>query len=422
MLVLAVLLTPEEGENRESRLTTTSASARAARGYAETLGRLGWTVRRRTAAYAGPNAVAPESGVVHAVLAPPIDLRAVEVSALLDAVRRGASLLVVVERGSRLGDSLGVTTSRFGARLVPDPRDTLRCGARRSSLGIGATALGWPDGMVHTLWLTPPRAASDTTRRRTTMDPPLAPAPGAVDFLVARPEDSREARPSAVRLPAARGWPLGRGRVVVVADPDLLRNDVLRVCRWGAGVTAVRMAEWLGATSGGARTIVFDEYHHGEGNGAPPMRVVARTLGTTRGGHVVAQLAIAALVLLGAAGARAIAPLPRPRVARRSPLEHVDALALAYAQVGATRLAARRLAHGLRRRHARGVGRGAHAAGDDGDASFLRAVALRHPAVAADVDRLLRATERAVPADELPSVAASAAAVDRILTPHAPAP
>jgi hypothetical protein len=152
------------------------------------------------------------------------------------------------------------------------------------------------------------------------------------------------------------------------------------------------------------------------------MRVVARALGTTRGGHFVVQLGVAALVLLAAAGARAIAPLPRPRVARRSPLEHVDALALAYAQVGATRLAARRLAHGLRRRHARGVGRGAHAAGDDGDASFLRTVALRHPAIAADVDRLLRATEHAVAPDALPSVAASAAAVDRILTPHASAP
>ena len=34
---------------------------------------------------------------------------------------------------------------------------------------------------------------------------------------------------------------------MVVADPDLLRNDVLRYCKWGVDVLTVRMLEWLRA-------------------------------------------------------------------------------------------------------------------------------------------------------------------------------
>jgi hypothetical protein len=196
---------------------------------------------------------------------------------------------------------------------------------------------------------------------------------------------------------------------------------VLRVCRWGAGVAAVRVADWLTEGVAGSRTIVFDEYHQGAGQQAHPWSVAGRTLTSTRGGHALVQLAIAGLVLIGAVGARALAPSPRPRVARRSPLEHVDALARAYAQVGATRLVARRLTRGLRRRHARGASRGAPGS-EGGDAHFLRAVASRHPSVAADVERLISASEQPVAPSDLPAIAAAAAAVDRALTPFAPKP
>jgi hypothetical protein len=52
---------------------------------------------------------------------------------------------------------------------------------------------------------------------------------------------------------------------------------------------------------------------------------------------------------------RIIAPRDAPRIERRSPLEHIDALARAYAQVGATRTATQRLVRGLRRRLAGGT-------------------------------------------------------------------
>ncbi|HET7456802.1 MAG TPA: hypothetical protein VFJ74_04040 [Gemmatimonadaceae bacterium] len=201
------------------------------------------------------------------------------------------------------------------------------------------------------------------------------------------------------REPAAIGFPLGRGRVVVVADPDWLRNDVLRVCRWNAGVTAVRMLEYLraGRPAAGAR-LVFDEFHQGYGRHPSTLGAIGRALTSNGPGRALLQALAAALLLLATAGARALPPRSRARLERRSPLEHVGALSRAYAQVGATRLATRRLVRGVRRRHgatgavaARLVRAGQTSEGDD---EFLAAVADRYPAVAADV-QLVREALRA---------------------------
>ena len=52
-----------------------------------------------------------------------------------------------------------------------------------------------------------------------------------------------------------------------MADPDLLRNDVIGAVSWGADVLAMGMLEWLRAGGGRPRrTLVFDEYHQGYGH------------------------------------------------------------------------------------------------------------------------------------------------------------
>lgn len=403
LVVAVILFTPDPAERRgDPRLTSTSAAPQGARGLAETLRRVGWIVSQRDAAMSGPLGVAPEPRVVHAVLAPPTELRASEVGALLAEVRRGGALLAVVTRESALADSLGHGPSAAGVTLVPPAADTARCPS--GPWGVGG-AITWGDDMVHTLWLARPGASGRAA----------AAPPGSVEFLTGQSDLPRR---RAQRRTVARGFPLGRGRVVVVADPDLLRNDVLRVCGWGAGVAAVRMAEWLAATPGVQRRIVFDEFHQGEGSRPRPMRVVSHALIDTRGGRATLQIALAALVLLVAVGVRALPPSHRARLARRSPLEHVDALARAYAQVGASRLVARRLARGLRRRHGRGAWRARGEA--QGDAAFLRAAAARHPRLAGDVERLLRGVD--TPDPDPRALAAAAAAVDRALTPRTNAP
>jgi hypothetical protein len=128
--------------------------------------------------------------------------------------------------------------------------------------------------------------------------------------------------------------------------------------------------------------MVFAEYHQGHGMHPSVMKTIQRELAYTPAGRMVIHLLIATALLLLAMGIRPIAPRPQMRGERRSPLEHVGALAQAYGQVNATRTGLRRLIRGLRRRHPIGTLRSAT------DDEYLTSVAARHPAVAPDVDML----------------------------------
>ena len=422
VVALTILLTPNNAERTgDPRLTTHSTASQGARGLLELARRLGWTVEQRVT----PFADTLPADAVYLTLAPPITPTRREAHALLDAVRRGAGLLFVVTDGDPLADSLGLGASSGGGVLSVRPRaagDSAECEGEE-----GRGAITWFDGRVHSYWLTPADTGRPDGRAR----------PGAVTFAVAdslharRAARGRRAGVDTMPLPAALGFPYGRGRVVAIADPDLLRNDVLRVCRWGLGVAAVRMLEWLSedarsvtapaatARSPGAaaprgghvgRRLVFDEYHHGFGTHASPWVAVRRALTETPAGRAVLQGAVAALLLLAALGARALPPRPRRAIERRSPLEHVEALARAYGQVRATRLATRRLTRGLRRRHGHA---GWRAASDD---DFLRALAERKPAAAPAVARLLDGAQRPLSPAEFARVGAAVDDIDRILT------
>jgi hypothetical protein len=98
-------------------------------------------------------------------------------------------------------------------------------------------------------------------------------------------------------------------------------------------------------------TLWFDEYHHGfmDGGGnllGGMMRYAGRVLPA----GLWIQLLLAVALLLWGAGRRFGAPLPPPPLRRRSPLEHVEALAGAYRQAGARRTARRLLMAGMARR------------------------------------------------------------------------
>ena len=420
LLLAMILLTPTPPEQRGA-LSSYSAAAGGARALHDATRRLGWRVERRTT----PFTRVPDSTAVYAVLEPPVAFTAGEAHRLLEAVRAGAGLLLVVQPGSALADSLGLRRSAGGGTLPLAPAGLCPDSLNRTGL------ITWPDRRVHSWWLrrypagarvfasvTPDAGARDVDATGDEEDD------GAeaddVDAEAAAgdgtPRDARPARPEGSAPPAIVGLPLGRGRVVAVADPDVLRNDVLRVCRWNAGQLAVQALEWLG--EGPGRRLVFDEYHHGYGTHADPLGASARALVVTPLGRVALQVAAAGLVLLAALGIRPVAPAARRPIERRSPLEHVGALARAYEQVGASRLAARRLVRGLRRRHGGGW-RGAGApSGGDADVEFLHQVAARRPAAADDARRLARALDAATPRDELPELGAAAARVDRLLRPE----
>lgn len=352
LLVLLALFSPELQSSRSGdlRLSTYSSQPMGARMFYQLAGRLGWTVARRTTpdVPAGPN-------VIHAVLAPVQDMRIPEVHALLEAVRQGAALLVVLPGNDGvLNDSLHALVGVGGDFLPPDSLGTAGCAKPRDLL-----LPLWPAGVAS---LNSLRWTAPQSRDR-------------VDFVRVR----TYTRDSTVR-PAVVGFPLGRGRVVVAADPDVLRNDALRDCRYGLGVVSVALLEYLRRGGAAPRTrVVFDEYHQGYGAQPGTAGAIGQFFGDTAPGHVVFQLLAAGLLLLAAAAPRVLPPHDPARVERRSPFEHVDALARAYAQVGATRTASVRLVRGVRRR----IGPAARAAGRSDD-EFLAWAAQAEPELAGD--------------------------------------
>jgi hypothetical protein len=224
-------------------------------------------------------------------------------------------------------------------------------------------------------------------------------------------------RPSGASVPgdAAVGFSYGRGRVVVVADPDLLRNDVLRRCNWGVDVIAVRMLEWLRAGDGPPRTtLAFDEYHQGYGSRPSVFTVTGSFLVDHPLGRAIVLGVMAALVLLLAVSPRAIKPQDVERVERRDPLEQVDALAHAYQQVRATRTITARLVRGMRWRVERG-GSAARARTDD---VFLDDIAEHNPSLAADVSLVRDALRDPVTDRDLPDVGAALRRIELTLTTH----
>ena len=389
-IIVVALLTPERigGRSGDSRLSSRLTEPQGASALYELARRLGWRVSQRLA----DSIPLGDTSVVHLVLDPVVPLSALQTGELLDRVRRGAGLVYVLGLGP-MADSLRARAYLGNAgNLIP--ADTSACRARQGILSDGLPF--WPDRETHILavqWRGPPPRE-------------------AVTLASIRSGNSRTSTES----PAAVGFPLGRGRVVVAADPDLLRNDVLRICRWGADVAAVRMLEYasMDGPGGGRRdSLVFDEYHQGFGDQPGAVRGIVRYLGRTSSGHLVLQLAGAGLVLLLAVGPRLLPPRTVERIERRSPFEHVDALARAYRMVGATRTVTARLLHGVRRRVEHALGVRAAASGDE---AFLAWAEQRAPLRAADVELVRRALGQSVPRRELETVGAALTRLEAALT------
>lgn len=337
LAVVVALLTPEAADNTGGQLSTFSAAPGGGRIAFELLKRLGWSVTRRETMLDS----LVDSTTVHAVIGPSSELGAKEIHRLLADVRAGGGLVVAVDEPNAITDSLFMAVGSEGRWFTVADR------ACRGSPMEGAFIL-------------PPRVRHLAWRR---------PSPGSTSVLATTDERFGP------RLNTAIGVHLGRGRLAVVASTDLFRNAAVRTCSWGADVVVARVFEFVRPATPAHPTLVFDEYHHGLGLHPGSMRAVSRYLGRTASGHVLLQAMIAGLVLLFAYAPRPIIPHDPIRIARRSPLEHADALGHAYADVRATRTATAHLVWGLRRRAGRMIGVG----GGAGDDAFLDAVAERHP-------------------------------------------
>jgi len=406
IIIVVALLTPEQtaGRSGDARLSSRSTAPQGAAALYELAGRLGW----RTSARLTDSIPLGDTTAVHLVLDPPIPPSAIETHQVLDRVRRGGGLVFVLGGGGPMADSLGVGSrvpragSVIGAtqiivgssgRLIAT--DTTGCVDRGEGL-LSAGLPFWPDRQTHILALR--WKGAEPSGARTLASVQTSTGIGSSD------------------LPAVIGFPLDRGRVVVAADPDLLRNDVLRVCRWGADVAAIRMLEYVSdsAPGGGRRQrLVFDEYHQGYGEQPGTMRGILSYLERTASGHLVLQLAGAGLVLLLAVGPRLLPPRAAERIERRSPLEHVDALARAYRAVGATRTATARLVHGVRRRVEHSLGARSGATSDE---TFLAWATQRAPSRSTDIDLVRHALASPISRRDLETVGQALRRLEASLT------
>ena len=389
VLVLVTMLTPQQestGRLGDPRLSSNLSGSMGAKVLANLAQRLGWRVQRDSVEDPTPGS----GSMIHAVLAPPLKITPVQAHEYLQSVRAGDGLLLVLGERTPLSDSLGVAHNTFDATLPEKAESTRGC-----DKSVDLTQAMWADGEVHLSsirWLKPRPAL-------TTIFAHLAPGSPV-------PHPSGD-------LEAAAGFPYGAGRVAIVADPDLLRNDVIRRCAWGADIVAVQILEWLRAGGTVARaTLVFDEYHQGFGRHEGLLDVVVPFLGNHPFGRFLLAIVLAGLVLLLALGPRPVVPVEAERVERRDPMEQVDALSHAYEQVHATRTVVARLVRGLRWRVERG---GARAASRP-DSEFLSMVATRRPALEPDVARIREALETAVTDRELTEVGAAIQRVEHTLT------
>jgi hypothetical protein len=371
VVVAVALFTPDDPGKSEGGRSSYSTAPGGIRIAYELAQRTGWHVEQRIT----PLDSQSTDLSAQVVIAPSSALGAHEVHRLLENVRRGGGLIVTVDGADEIADSLGVDVDGSGTWL--EGANESACADHNS---LESRGLAIPPDIRGLDWKQ---------------------EPSGLTTVVRAPKD----------LDVAQGFPLGQGRVVVVSQSSIFSNDAVRVCRFAADLAVARIFEYVRPTSGVQR-LVFDEFHHGFGVHNSAVKAIWNYVSDTASGHFVAQLLLAGALLLLAFGPRPLPPNDPERLPRRSPLEHADALAHAYADVDATRTATERLVSGLRRRAGRTV---AIPSGAD-DATFLDGVTARDASLASSVQIVRRALNETVPATELNQVGDAIRAIEQQLS------
>lgn len=362
--IIVALLTPEAQTSSSGDRSTFSTAPGGARMAFELARKLGWQTERRMAPLDSLTTPA-----VNVVIAPSQALGAHQVHRLLDDVRRGGGLVFTLDGGDEIADSIGVGQGPRGQFLT----------------GFSDSACPPPSFQERASLAVPPEVRKIVWFHR---------APGPTVTL------ARVTGPKNEEFPVVVGFPMGRGRVAVVTSSGIFANEAVRVCNWGADIGVVRAFEYVRPRDVTRPRLVFDEYSHGYGAHAGSIHAISAYLAGTPSGHFLTQALLAGLLLVFARAPRALPPRDPARVARRSPLEHVDALGHAYADVAATRTATARLLSGVRRRAERTSVRG----GAVDDQAFLDSVRTRFPTISDSVEVVRDALRRPVATRELAAV------------------
>lgn len=366
----SLLVLPRRGRSGDVRASTLLTTENGAGALYETMRALGLPAARRYTPFVEAD---PLRG--------PLVMLAVGTIALSTSERNG--LVAWVRAGGTLVYAPGYDGAIFG-------------GLTRS-LDLGAHTPVVPAGFLRV-----PRAEARPTGHEWARGVHSVP-PAASAFRSLPPEleyepliETREGDPVAI------AYAFGRGRVVALADQTLVSNQTARADP-GAAVILVRAASEL---SEPGDTIWFDEYHHGFSGGGSPLGALWDYVRRRPAGRALAQLSLASMGVLLLLGIRFGSARPAAPARRRSPLEHVDALARVYHGAQARPTARRLLMAGLARRL-----REPHGAGD-ADAAALLGRLRSHPTRGEPARRLATALD----AGAAPAVIANA--IDDVIHPE----
>ena len=321
LVLLAAWLGRRPAPDTDERPSTFSVAPGGSRGLLDAVKRLGIPVRRFRERAGALSGIAGEAGVVLVILAPSAEFSAPERSAVL-AFAEDADLLLAGRNAQSLMRCFGYRVDRriLDSAAVAPPG--LRPGPRAPWVRATLSATGQ-------------RVVIDSSRasdvdRVSCVVPPLA----GVDTLLL----STRGRPVALRLRRA-----DRPReVVLVADEELFRNRALRRTEAGPFV--------LGLFAGRYQRVVFEEYHHGHGAAGSLSALTIDWSRRSPWGRLVWQAAVVGLLALVFGAVRFGPPRPGIPRARRSPLEHLRALAAALASARGHDVAIGAMVRGLRRR------------------------------------------------------------------------
>jgi hypothetical protein len=241
-------------------------------------------------------------------------------------VARGGRVLVAGQSG---------VEHCFGYSVIPAGADDYRW------VGVAVTPPGGVDTLPDARWVLNQRGRDTTEQADIELlgSLPSCDAPPPADTVpLLRTTTGRFV---AVRLEYASG-----GRVILLAEADLVANEALRDT--DAGVVVL---EWLLADR--PERVVFDEYHQGFGEGGSLFVAAGKWLLGAPAGWTLLQVAGAALVMLWVLGLRFGPAGHIVERKRRSVMEHVQALAMGLERAGAHETAVRLVLAGLRRRFGR---------------------------------------------------------------------
>ena len=365
----SLLVLPRRGASADPRASTLLTTAMGTAALYETMADLGLPVGRRQTPFVEADPLRGTLVMLGVAAVPPSPA---ERSGLVAWVRRGGTLIVAPGAASlfdRLSTQLGLgphVPVMPGAVLAP-PR-----------VPAVATDHPWAAGVEA---VPPAASAFRALPEDLEYDPLILAAGGALVALV---------------------YAFGEGRVVALADQTLVSNEA---AGQGAGAVQILVRAAADLVEPGD-TIWFDEYHHGFSAGGGPVGAIVGYVRHTGSGRALLQLALVAIGLLLLIGRRLGAPRPPVPARRRSPLEHVDALARVYHGAGARRTARGLLVAGLARRLHEPYG----ARDPDADALLVRLA--DHPTRGPAAGRLADA----LAADAPP--AALAAAIDAVIEPE----